>query len=68
MPVFLFCSLGDVLNCLLILLFIMVKSVCNSIFNFLELFLVAFKIAAAFQCDSFSYFSEINYSCFFFFS
>lgn len=63
-PVFLLCFLGDVLDCLLLLLFIMVKNVCNSIFNFLELFLVAFKIAAASQCDSFSYFSEINYSFF----
>lgn len=65
MPVFLFCSPGDVLSCLLILLFIMVKNACNSIFNFLELFLVAFKIAAASQCNSFSYFFEINYSFFF---
>lgn len=54
MSVLLLRFLGDVLDCLLIL-FIMFKNVCNSIFNFLELFLVAFfKIAAASQCNSFS--------------
>lgn len=42
MSVFLLCFLGDVLHCLLILLFIMFKNVCNAIFNSLELFLIAF--------------------------